>query len=254
MNNCNTCGFENDPTRVFCQNCGARLEITEKTDAPSAPPPPVYRYGREAQGAKTVKKAGLGRLVLTLIREVLGIAILAVMAAALIQALRPPNDIPDVFQSKPTLASMLAADIQVARESPYPRTLHISMTQANTFLATRLRGLDGQAGFLSARFERAYVHAANGALTLGTEQHLRTWPIYLQLGLRISSAPSGSTVEVISGTIGRLPIPHPLLPYFVRSFQGIFDGLQTPLSWLATASEITISPEGASVLWGGTAP
>lgn len=250
MKVCSSCGFENDPTRIFCQNCGERLEVSDvSSDATPAPATP-YRYGDKSR-KKAHKKPGFARLTVTLVREVIGLAILAALMAALLQALRAPDAIPPPQTAKTALTSLLAADIQAARENPYPRSVDVTWEQANTFLASRLTALEGTTNVLRARFERAYILGEGDEVVLGVEQRLSHWPVYLQLTFQIQSSSQGTTAQPVAGQMGRLPAPRFLLHYFVRTFQDVMDALKTPTSWISSATEVTLTPEGAKFLWPG---
>lgn len=250
MKVCASCGYENDLTRIFCQNCGERLEVSDAISDTTPAPATPYRYGDKAQ-RKARKKPGFGRLTVTLVREVIGLAILAALLAALLQATRAPDAIPPPQTAKAALTSLLAADIQAARENPYPRSVDVTWEQANTFLASRLTALEGTSNVLRARFERAYIRGEGGEVVLGVEQRLGHWPVYLQLTFQIQSSSQGTTAQPIAGQMGRLPVPKFLLHYFVRTFQDVMDALKAPTSWISTATGVTLTPEGAKLLWPG---
>jgi len=247
---CKACGFENDLSRKFCQNCGARLEVPAGVaNKPSSPVAPT-RHPRPVQPKS---RRGLGTLVFCLGREVIWTAVMAAILAAIIQAVRVPDAIPPALPPHPQLASVLAADIQAARESSGPASLAISTEAANNFLASLVAGVDTPPGSFRAVLERAYVTTDTGALTLGVEQRIRSFSIHLRLRMRPTVTPQGVEVDFVSGSIGRLPVPGTLVPIYAKTFNGLFESLENPVKWFSNASSIHLSARGATVAWPGSA-
>ena len=245
---CGQCGHNNDDTRVFCQNCGARLEV--ESVAPAA-----RNLAAPARRNATARKAPRGggvALLGALVREVFFTAILAVILAALIQAVRMPDDVPPALPAVPSSASFLAADIQAARDSIYPRSLNIDADAANNYLAARVMGADTGGSLFRAQMVRAYIVPGVNAFTLGVEQNLSGHPIHLRLVYSVESQDGGTAAVLTGGSMGRLPVPKFLVPLYSRSFAGVLEALSHPASWFATASTVKIEPSGAFVRWPGS--
>ncbi|MEX1119080.1 MAG: zinc ribbon domain-containing protein [Terrimicrobiaceae bacterium] len=244
MSKCTACGFENDSTRVFCQNCGERLVQTEGGPAPVAP----HRY-TDPSARPAAPQGGLLLLISGLFKELIRVALPAAIAAGLVQMLRVPNDIPAVVAVRAPSASMLAADIQTAVESPYPRSLDISQEAANNFLSARIEGAAPGRESWRATFSRSYVVIHAGNLTFGIEQKIKNYPVYLQLKLEPRSSAEGATLEPVGGSIGRLPVPQFLLPFFKRPFEPVLTSIAGQLRWFEKADKFTFVKEMATVSW-----
>ncbi len=246
MSKCTACNFENDSTRVFCQNCGERLEREEGAPAPAPVQP--HRYSDpSARPAK--KQSGLLLLIGGLFKDLIRLALLAAIAAALVQMIRTPDDVPPVLAARAPAASMLAADIQTAVESPYPRSFDISQEAANNFLAARVEGAAESSQSWRAKFARAYVVIKTNELSLGIEQKIKNYPLYLQLRLEPRSNSGKATLEPVGGSIGRLPVPHFLLPFFGKPFEPVLTTIAGQLRWFERAEKFTFVPEVATVEW-----
>jgi len=243
MSKCTSCGFENDSTRVFCQNCGERLEREGGDKAPVQP----HRY-TDHSATPAPAKNGLLLLIGALFKDLFRLALLAAMAAALVQMIRIPDDVPPVIVARAPSASILAADIQTAVESPFPRSLDISQEAVNNFLASRVVGDEGSQTW-RAKFARAYVVIRTGEMSLGIEQTIKNYPLYLQLRLEPRSSAEKATLEMVGGSIGRLPVPHFLLPYFAKPFEPVLASLAGQTRWFEKAEKFTFTPEVATVLW-----
>jgi hypothetical protein len=246
---CKACGFENDLSRKFCQNCGARLEVPAGME--NKPPSPAAPT-RHPKPAQPKSRRGLGTLVFCLGREVIWMAVMAAILAAIIQAVRMPDEIPPVLPSHPQLASVLASDIRAARESPRAKSIAITTDAANNFLASRVAGVEPNPGSFRAVLERAYVVTGEGTLTLGVAQRIRWFTVHLRLGMRPSVSPQGVQADFVSGSIGRLPVPRALVPLYAMTFGGLFETLADPVKWFSNASSIHLAPGGATVVWPGS--
>jgi hypothetical protein len=247
MISCSSCSYENDDTRVFCKNCGLRLIVAGEAVPAAQQSRDVRTRLREAPARR---KFPLLAFLQGCIREVVLTGLFAFVLAVLVQAIRPPEDVPMPVEPRPASASLLAAEIQAATSNAFPRSVAISAEAANNFLACRVSGGQEEPGFFRARLARAYMAMGEGTATLGVEQRLGTLPVYLHLGFRPVSAQAGA--ELVNGGIGRLPIPKPLLPYFANSFTPVLDALSAPIEWLSTASSVVISGGEATVGWPGT--
>ncbi len=246
MSKCTSCGFENDSTRVFCQNCGERL-VREDGAASQAPVQP-HRY-TDPSARPAPRQGGLVVLMGGLFKDLFRLALLAAIAAALVQMIRTPDDVPPVLAVRPPSASLLAADIQAAVESPYPRSLDIPQEAVNNFLASRVEGAAEGGQSWRAKFTRSYVVIRAGELSFGIEQKIKNFPVYLQLRLEPRSSAEGATLEAVGGSIGRLPVPHFLVPIFVKSFDPVVTSIAGQLRWFEKADKFTFAPEVATVNW-----
>jgi len=260
---CGACGHENDPTRVFCQNCGVRLDksaVTESPDgaaspAPAGAPPPSpvqFRAGRDTPKPPAMRSGALFKGVWIFLKEVAVTAALAFVIACLVQMLRAPDGVVAAKAPLEASASLLAADIQAARDNPYPRALTITADQANNFLAARLApALAGPMGWPPVSFSRAFVVPADGRLTLAVQQAFMGLPVFLQVTVEPVAGDGGIGARLVGGRIGRLPLPTALLPQFEKSFSPTLGALATPMEWFRSASSVEISPAGAVVNWPG---
>ncbi|MCX7869750.1 MAG: hypothetical protein N2322_07335 [Terrimicrobiaceae bacterium] len=248
MIRCQACSHENDDTRVFCQNCGIRLEV-EGAKVPAAEPERRIHISRKAPVRRQINWF---RPAWLLLRELLWTVALGAILACLIQAMRPPDGVPPAVQPRPALASLLAADAQSAIASAYPRTLEVSEQAANNFLASRVQGVESSPLVLKAKLARTFASFGQGRAVFGVEQRLGGHPVYLRLVIRPVREGGRMRAVAESGSMGRLRVPSFLLPAFEKSFRPVFEALEDPISWLSQAEAISISPGVAVVSWRGS--
>ena len=258
---CGACGHHNDPTRVFCQNCGVRLDKSAEVEVgedgavsetpAGTPPPSPIQYRAEYQTLPQKKKGtGALKMVWIIARELAVTAALAFVLACLVQMLRAPTGIPPATAPVESSASFLAADLQAARENPYPRSVVVTANQANNFLAARLSPGTSE-GWPPVTFARAFVVPGNGDVIFRVQQAYLGLPVYLSLTLVPEHSNGGTTAKIIAGKIGRLPVPDFLLPKFAASFDPTFGALRGPADWFGSAESIVVTPEGATINWRG---
>ena len=252
---CPVCGFANEDNRVFCQNCGARLPVSnvenkadpaspqaKATSPRSGPRRLLPRHTNSLPGRKSQLLASAASVVTSS-------AITGFLLAILLQILRPPDGLPPrVTRPSETFAAGLATSLHTASENFYPRTVEVSTEQANNFLAARVRLKRNSA---AVKFVRCYAIPQHGATRIGIEQALLRLPIYIELLVQPQMAVGKLEPRFIGGSIGRMPIPSPIVSMLVRSFNPIFQSVDGLILWLSSASLIESSPKGWTIHWPG---
>lgn len=253
MKKCEGCGFDNDDARVFCQNCGARLETPVAVPVAAGP---AQASGPRRPESSYRKRPPAAFLVAALFaKEIIWTAVLAAILAAFVQAIREPDDVPaPVATPNATQASLLAADMLAAADSVYPRTLEITTESANNFIVSRVTSAEADGSSFRARFQRAYVAPETGVCRLGVEQRMFGHPVYLELIVQPLLDGKRMSGEFTGGRIGRLPVPPFLVTAFSRSFEPVLASLDAPAGWISKASAVEISSAGATVRWDGKPP
>jgi len=273
---CAQCGHDNDLTRVFCQNCGTRLERPAGLETPTISGPtqvpagqPLEKVGPVSGPKKIVRKpAGrpapgkpasssakpkmtFGGALFWLVRRVITTAILAFVLAVLIQVFRMPPDLPPAQKINPVTASQLLQSLQMFASSPYPRSIDINQDQINNFLLSRIVPASSS-GILRPEFIRTCVLLRDGSADFYVEEKYLGLPIDFYLTVVPVVENGATSFRIVSGTAGHLPIPSLLLPAFAdRIFKPIMVSL-TDASALVQASNRTLFLPGVLRLsWPG---
>lgn len=240
---CQQCGHENDLTRVFCQDCGARLE--RPAGATPAAPPPLVTSGpgsRLAQKPKT-DGGGAANFVWSLIKLV----ILAAILAAVIQMFRMPTDLPPPPPPGSSVqAGVLQRMIDSAAQSPGSISIGVEEAALNAYLASKLKAAPSGG---NAEFQRMFIVFDPGTIKLGMQQKVFDWPIAVQMYAVPVRTGGIWDLRVTGGQIGRLPI-HPALVLIVqRFFAPAGNALQPDISKLSKVSSIEIKKGQAVLTW-----
>ena len=261
MLKCSQCSHENDVTRVFCQNCGMRLERPEGTEpfiagnTPVAGRPTGKKKGFSFPGGEALR-GGLWKFL----RGIVFTAMIAALLAAFVQMARKPDGIPDAKPANEAQASNLFQGIKAFSQTIYPRALDLTQDQANNYLATRVvPEVSAQSGsILRGQFERAFVVMGNGDAQFFVEQRFRDWPVFLSLtcapeaGTDEVSGAKIVTMRVTGGGIGRLRLNTRLLPYLQKNLESVIASLPDATDVLRKASNVTFVPGVAKLSWSGT--
>jgi len=243
---CASCGFDNDPTRVYCHNCGLRLERGQAVEAPTG-----FMHPTDAARMKKPRQPlAWGRYIGAAFRLLL----LAGMAAAVVLALRPPPDVPPPVAADAQLASRLNTLVGNAANASEARAFSIPAGDLNVWLNSMVSWRAG-GGAVALQPQRVYAVAETGAVRMGLEARLPPGiPVYFEGLYAPQPVARGYTLVPRALSIGCLPLPWPASELVTRQFAGLADAGADLLDEMAKASEITITPEKVHLGWGGRQP
>lgn len=181
----------------------------------------------------------------------LRLVILSGLIAAVVLALLPPRDLPDPVASDRTLAQRLSALVATSAGAGGTRAFSIPAGDINRWLVSSV-ALKEQEGLYNLKPERIYAVPGDGDVRVGVETKL---PVGLNLYFEGTFAPvpegSGCGLEARGYAVGRLPLPSVAGVLVQRQFENLADALSVPLSQLASASHIGITPEEVTLRWSG---
>lgn len=244
---CTQCGHENDLTRAFCQNCGARLELSAenppKISGPTKVPAGIARRDRPA-------RLGFAGGVFWLIRRVLSTAILAALLAAVIQMAREPDGVPPAQRVNEAQAGQLLQTLQALAANTYARAIDVTQAEANNYLAASIVPDPAVTGKpLRADFNRAFVIIKSAELDFFVEQRFHGWPIYMYL-VTVPESPGGKmTLRVIGGGVGRLPFSKRLVPLLEGVLRPVIASTSEAAAVLETVDDVVFAPSIAKLSW-----
>lgn len=243
---CASCGFDNDPTRVYCHNCGQRLERGTAVEAPTGFTHPTD----VAKMKKPRQPLAWGRYAAAALRLLL----LAGVVGAVALALWPPPDVPAPVGADPQLASRWSGLVSNAANASDARAFSIPAGDINVWLNSivSLRAHDGVAALQP---QRVYAVAESGAVRMGLEARVPPGlPVYFEGLYAPQPVGRGYTLVPRALSIGRLPLPWPASELVTRQFAGLADAGAGLLDEMAKASEITVTPEKVHLRWDGRQP
>jgi len=201
---CPDCRHENEPERIYCHDCGARLERSALSNEKA---PDENAAARSRKHLQKMFQPGRGRgkrAAINLGKVVLG----GFCLAAVIQMILPPDLPPE--PKKFAFAPMINMDLVSALSSHAPAQLSYNEEQVNAYLAATVRRSNSPAreGFFPLRSIVAKFE--EGICGINIERQILGLPIYSGSAYRVSIENGKITSASVSGYIGRMPI-HPAL-------------------------------------------
>ena len=247
---CNDCGYANESERVYCHNCGVKLD---RSVLPENDPEEQARRAKARRKAAIKPRkinpfrplAFLGKLFL--------VALYSCIAATLIQAALPPGDIPELSEEAAMMAPMILMDLEEAAGKQVSSRVVYTEEQANAYLKSVIRGKKPGGGFLkdAFRFERVFVKFGDQRLRVGTVQHAFNHPLYASVDLEAEIAQGKILHQTLGGSIGRLNIPGPIMRMLDGIFSRVWSALEKEKTAVARAQSIVFEEGAVGVFYRG---
>lgn len=232
---CPECRRENEPERIYCHDCGARLDRSALAKAPQKEEDPNATHKR-VKAMFDPGRALLKKRFFDYSKLVLG----AVATAAIIQMIRSP-DLPEKPKT-PMLPVQISLDLENATMTPGSPQLRYSDEQLNQYLGYALKSK--QAALSSyLNFERAVVALEQDLCRVAVERSLYGFSFYTSTAFSVTAAESGLVVKNKGGAVGRMPV-HPLLmQYSGILFSDVAAVLERERKSLAKLGAIELQPK-----------
>ncbi len=212
---CAECHHENEPERIYCHDCGARLDRSAVK----------VRKENVQDAQKRVKKlfdptrARIRVLFFKISKVLLG----SCAVAAFVQMILPP-DVPAPVKSM-MLASQIRLDLESATTRHQPAELRYTDEQVNVFLAYTLKTKQKSLDQPLLDFKRAVVAFQEHMCSITMERSLFGYSLYTTISVAPSVTGGKIAVTNKGGSIGRLPI-HPQIAQYMGV---LFDDLWSAL-------------------------
>ncbi len=199
---CKQCNFENEPERVYCHNCGAKLDRSLLAADAMKRDDPVVVQNRVRKMMSP--KRGRGKRN---VKNVVFSLLSAVLIAALVLLLSPPREIPNLSQDAVMNAPGIRDDLENVAAQGAARRLAYTEDQVNAFLQYSVRATEVKYFGVPFKFERAFVHFEEGSCRVTLQQSILGYPLYVSDAFAVSVANGKLTPRNLGGTFGRLGLP-----------------------------------------------
>jgi hypothetical protein len=197
---CGECRHENEAERIYCHNCGERLDRSAAAaQKPMVDPTETHRRLQKMLGPPSRVRHNFfaaSKLVLA-----------AVAAAALVEMALPPE--------LPAPTKIVSPQIDLDLENAHLRLspLEYSQDQINAYLTYRLISKKAALTYPFLTFVRATASFREGACTIAMERSLFGYSIFSRTSHRVETNAGKIAATNVGGWIGRLPI-HPAIMQF----------------------------------------
>lgn len=201
---CPDCRHENETERIYCHNCGGRLDR-------SAVNKEKVQTEESAEGThnrlKKLFDPKRGRSKATAIKA-LKIFLGALGLAAVIQMILPPDLPPQVKSS--SFAPMIGIDLLSAVESHNPPRLTYSQDQVNEYLASSIRRSNSPAKEGFVPIQRIFVQFDEGICRIHVARSFLGLTLSDGCFYQVNVGGGKILASCEGGYLGRMPV-HPLL-------------------------------------------
>jgi hypothetical protein len=250
---CAACGFENAPSSVYCQDCGARLVVESPPVPPGATPLPAAAAPAQSPSAPAPTASKKPRTPparrLPRLGELIGITLRTLLFAALvagaIQMLRPPRALPPpakAFSDEVITNARALAQHTEQTGGPFDAP----WASVNSYLAAVLPP--------SSSFARASIVPRAGGFLLIVERRALGLPVFLSTEYRVVTRGNGIDLDPAGAAIGRVPLP-PWMAGFVEILDGgLYRALFTEITVLRNAKSAQISQDRIRFIFIAPAP
>ena len=232
---CPECRRENEPERIYCHDCGARLDRTALAKvAPKTED--VKETQRRLKMMLDPQRAKMRLMFFRISKLILG----AFATAALIQMVLPP-DVPPRPKSG-EFPPQINLDLENAALNHNVAPLQYTEAQVNAYLLSALKSKQAALNKVLT-FERAIVKFDENICRITAERSLFGFSIFTATSSKVTLQDGKLTATNNGGSIGRLPI-HPLLmKYADPLFADLWGALDRERKSVAKMAAIEFRPQ-----------
>jgi hypothetical protein len=205
---CAQCGYENEPERVYCHNCGTKL------DRSVLPRETVTQQESLTETRRRIKKLTSPGQWKTNLKSFLNSIIAAAFVAAVYLFMMPPRNLPTGE------ANIISGDIDMAVESPQSVRVQATGADISQHFKTRVKGVQI---LPLAEPKGTFASLNDGKITLGAKQDLLGYPLYSTIEYQPTFVNGVFHADKVGMHFGRLGIP----PMFTK-FDAPFAKLWAP--------------------------
>ena len=232
---CPECRRENEPERIYCHDCGARLDRTALAKvAPKGED--VKETQRRLRTMLDPQRAKMRLMFFKVSKLILG----AFVAAAVVQMLLPP-DVPARVKSG-EFPPQINLDLENAALNHGAPPLRYTEAQVNAYLGSALKSKQPALSKL-LRFERALVNFDENVCRITAERSLFGFSVYTATSSKVMLENGTLNASNNGGSIGRLPIHPALMKYADIIFSDLWAALDREKKSVSKMSTIEFHPQ-----------
>ena len=235
---CPDCRSENEVERVYCHDCGAKLDRSklkkEGKVAEERPEEIQKRVRRMFRGRPDRFKRVFFKLSKVIIA--------ACVAATLVLLVSPPPEVPEKKKSS-ELPAQINLDLENATMAHRGGQLRYTEEQVNAYLANALRNKQEALDKPLLHFERVLVKIDEGLCQITAERSLFGYPLYTTGIVEVSTANGEIVASIRAGSIGRMQIHPEIMKYGDVLFADVWQALDRERKLVAKLAAIEFHPQ-----------
>ena len=232
---CPECRHENEPERIYCHDCGARLDrsalakvVPKGEDAKET--------HRRLRSLLDPNRAKMRLMFFKVSKLVLGSCALA----AFIQMLLPPDVPPRVKSAEFPPQINLELENAIMNHGVTP--LRYTEAQVNAYLGNALKSKQAALSKL-LQFERAIVQFDENVCRVTAERSLLGYSVFTATASKVTLQDGKIVASNDGGSIGRLPIHPALMKYGDLIFSDLWTALERERKSVSKMGAIEFHPQ-----------
>jgi hypothetical protein len=229
---CEQCGYANEPERVYCHNCGSKLDRSLLPKSAQTAQEKPEKVRKKVEKMTNPKSGVFWREIKALIKVVFFSALVAVI----ILLLQKPADIPVV--KKGQIGRMVRSDMMEALGSPTPVRVSFSDEDINQYLLQTLKPKD--TAVPGIQLVHAYAACKPGVLRIYAEQSTLGYPTFSRIDYRLEVKNGKFTTTVVGGGFGKLAIDPQLMQYCDYAFGTLWTSLDREHKQMDKMSTVSV--------------
>ena len=233
---CPECRRENEPERIYCRDCGTRLDRSALAKVV-----PKGENAKETQrrlrSMLDPQRGRMRRMFFKVSKLILG----ALALAALIVMVLPPLDVPARVKSD-EFPPQINLDLENAATSRAAAPLRYTETQVNLYLGGALKSKQAALSNVLT-FERALVNFDSGVCRVTAERSLFGYSFFTATSSKVALENGKVVASNIGGSIGRMPIHPVLMKYGDIIFSDLWTALDREKKAVAKMGAIEFQPQ-----------
>jgi len=242
---CKQCNYANEPERVYCHNCGAKLD---RSLLPKEPAKATKES--QDQARKRVRKLvnPAHGFFTNWHRALFNVVASAASIAALLQMARPPGGVPPMPTKEDLLgAPPLIEQIEDAEISPVPQAYRLAEPTINMYLASAVKPrTDSSEDYF--KFERAFVNLGKDVIRITAQESAFGYPLYAGASYKLSISGGKLLAENVGGNVGRMPVHPMIMEYCGFAFQQLWNALTREKALLDRLQSVGVQPDAFTII------
>lgn len=243
---CAQCGYANEAERVYCHNCGGKLDRTLLPKEDERKKESLEKTRRRVKKLTNPGADPVTREIKAFFKTFSS----AAFVAALILFVRPPDNVPDPRpESLPT--RIVSSELVTAIESPQPRSVAFTEEEVNAHLRQSLKKASG--GLPGVKFERAFVNFSPNVCKITMEQSLWGFPLYTGSSYKLAISEGKLVATNMGGSFGRLSVTPQIMEYAEIALKKLWGALKREREQMDKLRDVRIAKGQITLVTRGTA-